>query len=83
MEDKIIIKYLKKRKEKGIDMLLQSYGGLITSIVRKQLHDLENYHDECIDDILLAIWDNISTFDNKGSFKSWIGSICKYKTIDY
>lgn len=83
MDDELIIKYLRRGKEKGLDMLLKKYGGLITSIVKKQLNPLGNYEEECIDDILLAIWDNIQNFDNTGSFKSWIGAICKYKTIDY
>ena len=83
MEDVLIIKYLKKKKEKGLEMLIEKYGGLITSIVKSRLYNFESYHDECIDDILLGIWNNIDSFNGKGSFKNWIGTICKYKTIDY
>jgi len=33
---------------------------------------------------LLAIWDNIDSFDeDKNSFKNWVAAISKYKSIDY
>lgn len=84
MEDELIIKLLIKRKEKGIDILVNQYRGLITSIVRKNLGQLSNYEEECVNDIFLSIWNNIDKFDkNKNSFKNWIGVISKYKAIDY
>lgn len=83
MDDELLIRYLKKKKEKGLEMLIQKYGGLIISIVENRLYNFENYHEECVNDILLGIWDNISSFNGKGSFKNWICTICKYKTIDY
>lgn len=84
MEDELIIKYIKKRKEKGMEMLIDSYRGLITSVVRKHLGVLINYEEECVSDVLLSIWDNIKSFDkNKNNFKNWICAISKYKAIDY
>lgn len=42
------------------------------------------YEEECIDDVLLAIWENIDYFDkNKNTFKNWIGAISKYRAINY
>lgn len=65
-------------------MLIDEYGGFITFIVRKYLGSLKNYEEECIDDVLLDIWNNINSFDeNKSTFKNWIGSIAKYKAINY
>lgn len=65
-------------------MLIGEYGGFITFIVRKYLGSLKNYEEECIDDVLLDIWNNINSFDEKKStFKNWIGSIAKYKAINY
>lgn len=79
-----MIKYIKKKKECGMEMLIDSYGALITSIVRRNLNNLKEYEEECIDDVLLSIWNNIDSYDQKkNQFKNWIGAIAKYKTIDY
>lgn len=84
LEDELIIKYIKKRKEKGMEILIDNYRGLITAVVRKHLGVLTNYEEECVSDIFLSIWDNIKSFDyNKNTFKNWVCAISKYKAIDY
>ncbi|MCR8745575.1 sigma-70 family RNA polymerase sigma factor [Romboutsia lituseburensis] len=84
MEDELIIKYIKKKKEVGMEMLIDKYRGLITAVVRKHLGVLKNYEEECISDVFLSVWNNIKTFDkNKNSFKNWVCAISKYKSIDY
>lgn len=84
VEDKIIIKYIKNKKEEGLKILIDTYGDYINTIVRNNLSSLPNYQEECINDIFLAIWTNIKSFDNnKNTFKNWIGVVAKYKTIDY
>ncbi|RDY29372.1 sigma-70 family RNA polymerase sigma factor [Romboutsia weinsteinii] len=84
MQDELIIKYIKKKKEIGMEMLIDNYRGIITVIARKYLGVLINYEDECVSDILLSVWDNIKSFDaGKNSLKNWICAISKYKAIDY
>lgn len=84
MEDALIIKYIKNKKEVGIDMLIENYRGLVTAVVRKHLGVLVNYEEECVSDVFLSVWDNIKSFDkNKNSLKNWICAIAKYKAIDY
>ena len=83
MEDKLIVKYIKSKNEKGLQLLLETYGGLIKGIVRKHLFSLDYYQEECINDILISIWNNIYSFDCKGSFRNWIVIISKFKAIDY
>lgn len=84
MEEKIIIKYIKNRKEEGLRLLIDNYGDYINTIVRNNLKSLSYYQEECINDILLSIWNNIDSYDKrKNTFKNWIGVISKYKTIDY
>ena len=79
-----MIKYIKKKKEKGMELLIDNYRGIITAIVRKHLGVLINYEDECVDDVLMSIWNNIKRFDSsKNTFKNWICAISKYKAIDY
>ena len=84
MQDEIMIKYIKKRKENGMEILIDNYRGIITSVVRKHLGVLFNYEDECVSDVFLSIWNNIKSFDsNKNTFKNWVCAIAKYKAIDY
>lgn len=83
MDDSLIIKYIKRKNEEGLELLLKEHGGLIKGVVHKNLKNINYYEDECIDDILLSIWDNINSFDCKGSFKNWIAVISKFKAIDY
>ena len=59
-----MIKYIKKKKEKGMELLIDNYRGIITAIVRKHLGVLINYEDECVDDVLMSIWNNIKRFDS-------------------
>lgn len=84
MKDKLIIKYIKKKNQKGMEILIDQYNGLITSVIRYHLGSLINYEEECVSDTLLAIWDNVEGFDqDKNTFKNWICAIAKYKAIDY
>lgn len=72
------------RNEKALDYVLDNYGWIIKAIVRKQLYNLESVQDECINDILLGIWNNIESFDkSKNQFKNWVAGIAKFKSIDY
>jgi RNA polymerase sigma-70 factor (ECF subfamily) len=84
MDDSIIVKFIKRRNEKGLELLIDNYGGLITSIVRKHLSNMQSYEEECIDDILLSIWYKINNFNKeKSSFKNWVAIVSKFAAIDY
>lgn len=75
---------LKKKNEKALEYVIAQYGGLIKAIVRKHLYNLESYQEDCINDILLGVWNNIDSFDsNKNTFKNWLAGVSKYKSIDY
>lgn len=81
--DSKIIQLIQSCDERGIQLLLEQYGGLIKSIVKKNLYHLESHLDECINDCLFGIWNNIHKYDSsKNSFKNWICVIAKYQSID-
>ena len=70
--------------EKALEYVLAIYGGVIKTIVKKHLYSLESYQEECINDILMAIWSNIDRYNpNKSSFKNWVAGISKYKALNY
>ncbi|MEW4227789.1 sigma-70 family RNA polymerase sigma factor [Priestia megaterium] len=84
MEDDWIVASIMRKKEKGLELLIDQYGGLITAIVRKHLGTLKSYEEECVNDVLLAVWHHIHRFDSeKNTFKNWVAAVAKYKAIDY
>jgi RNA polymerase sigma-70 factor (ECF subfamily) len=50
-----MIKYIKKKNQKGMEILIDQYNALITSVVRYHLGTLIGYEEECVSDTLLAI----------------------------
>lgn len=84
ISDDDLVKQLKQKNEQALEAVIDLYGGLVKSIVRKHLYQLESCQDECINDVLFAVWKNIDQYDkDRSSFKNWIAAISKYKSIDY
>lgn len=82
--DEEIYSLIKNRNEKGMELLINEYAALIKAIVKKHLYNLPQYHEECINDVYLRIWNNITGFDReKNVLKNWIAAIAKYRAIDY
>lgn len=82
--DEQIVRGIINKDKNALAMLIDSYGSLIKSIVGYHLSAFKLYQEECINDVLLSVWQNIKKFDSgKNSLKNWIGAICKYKCIDY
>lgn len=78
------INQMKKGNEKALEYVIDNYAWIIKTVLKKHLYKLENFHEECMNDCLLAIWKNIHYYDSeKSSFKNWIAGIAKYKSIDY
>lgn len=83
-EDRWMIRQIENRNEEGLKQLIDQYVGLLKSIIQKTLAYLPDYHQECLNDTLLAIWNNIDKYDEtKSSFKNWICVIAKYRAINY
>lgn len=75
---------LKQRDERALEYVIDSYGWIIKTVVRKSMYNLESHQEECINDILLGVWNNIESFDeSRNTFKNWLAGIAKFKSIDY
>ncbi|MDO5422350.1 MAG: sigma-70 family RNA polymerase sigma factor [Eubacteriales bacterium] len=84
INDQNFIKELKKHNEKALLFCIDRYAGLLNSIVSKHLYSMKDRQGECLNDIFLAIWENIEFYDEtKNSFQNWIAGIARYKSIDY
>lgn len=78
------ITQLRRYDEKALEFVLEEYGGLLMSIIRKHLFCLPGLQEECMNDVLFKIWKHIDQFDeNRNSFKNWIAGIARYQAIDY
>ncbi|MFS1515865.1 sigma-70 family RNA polymerase sigma factor [Bacillus sp. SCS-151] len=79
-----VVQQIKRKNEKAITFIINQHGGLLTAIIKRHLNYHQQDYEECLDDVLLSIWNNIDSFDTtKNSFKQWIAAIAKYKAIDY
>ncbi|MBE5959107.1 MAG: sigma-70 family RNA polymerase sigma factor [Lachnospiraceae bacterium] len=79
-----VIQQLQKKNESALMYVIDEYGGLIKSVISKNMSCLREEQTECMNDVLLAIWEHIESFDpSKNQFKNWIAAIAKYKAIDY
>lgn len=75
---------LRKHNEKALAYIIDTYGGLVKSIVHKHLYALPHYQEECMSDIFFQVWNNIQYYDcMKNSFQNWLAGVAKYRSIDY
>lgn len=82
--DEDLARLIASGDEYAFEELIRRYGGLIKSIVHYHLRDISMWQDDCINDILFKIWQNIDRFDaEKNNLKNWIGAVAKYRAIDY
>lgn len=83
MDDSKIISGIKKKKEAYLVAFVDKYGGILKASIIKTIGNREELVTEVLNDTLLAIWDNIDSFDNdRSSFKNWCAGVAKYKAID-
>ena len=78
------VEKLKRRNEKALEYVICEYGGYVKAAVNHNLAGLPEEMEECMDDVFMDVWEHIERFDEaKGSFKNWIVSIARFRSIDY
>jgi RNA polymerase sigma-70 factor (ECF subfamily) len=79
------IRLLKKKKTEALDYFVDNYSNLVFKVIISVLSsDKREEAVECLNDVILKVWNNISYFDDsKGNFSSWLIAITKYNAIDY
>ena len=83
MNENKIIKGIKKKDEKALKIFIDTYGPVMKASIYKVLTFNENLRMEVLNDSVLAVWDNIESYDSKrSSFKNWCAGIARYKAID-
>lgn len=78
------VEQMKMKNQKALEYVIDNYAWILKTVIKKHLYYLPNFYEECMNDCLLAIWENIDCYDSKkSSFKNWVGGIARYKSIDY
>lgn len=81
--EKNFIAQLRRGNEKALEYVVDQYGGFILAVVRKQLYQLPEQQQECVNDVLFAVWQHIDSYDEtRSTFQNWVGGICRFKAID-
>lgn len=83
------LRQLRRHNEEALVYVAREYGGIIRTVILRQLsqnpwlESRESYTEECINDVLLAIWQNADCYDPKqSSFENWIAGISRHKALD-
>ncbi len=75
MTDRELIELYNKRDESAVIHTKQNYGRLLTGLARNFLRSEQDV-EECVDDVLLAVWNNIPP-EQPENFTAYICRIAK------
>lgn len=82
MEDRLLCRMIEKDPEKGWEILMDQYTGLLFYIVRGILFDPRDT-EETVSEVFLEAWQKWQDFDgSRGSLKSWLAIIATRRAID-
>lgn len=83
------VRQLCRHNEEALVYVAREYGGIIRTVISRQLsqnswlESRESYTEECMNDVLLAIWQNADCYDPKqSSFENWVAGISRHKAMD-
>lgn len=85
MEDAELLHALLKTPQKGCELLLHDYTGLVLAIVRRKLSDRSpQEHEELVSDILFTFYQKREQIDlSRGSIRSLLVTMTARMCIDY
>lgn len=84
IDEKNLIKGLKRRDELSLKAFIHGYGGLMKSVIYPYFPNSPEDREEVLNDAILKVWQNIHAYDKTQSeFKNWCAAVAKYRAIDY
>ncbi len=81
-----VIKQLQRKNPAALEYLMDTYGSGVYGLVYRVLTGIGSKEDieECVSDVYVAAWENAWQYDaQKGSLKTWLLILAKYKALDY
>lgn len=86
MTDKELLGLLKSNAHKGLKALMEQYGGLVYSAVKRKLSGFgigETDIEACAADTFSEFYMDLDKFDlSKGSIKAWLCVIARHNAVD-
>lgn len=77
------IPLLCQKHEKALEYCMLHYGGLVKAVVHRYLGNLQQYEEECQNDVFFAVWNHIKAYDpEKNPFSNWIAGVARLKALD-
>ncbi|EGD48319.1 LOW QUALITY PROTEIN: RNA polymerase, sigma-24 subunit, ECF subfamily [Ruminiclostridium papyrosolvens DSM 2782] len=83
--DKKILDLLKNKPEKGLEKLIDTYSGLVYTIIYNKLSQCFSIEDieECVSSVFYEVYQNRSVIElKKGTLKAYIAVLSKRRAID-
>ncbi|MCH5268794.1 MAG: sigma-70 family RNA polymerase sigma factor [Lachnospiraceae bacterium] len=78
------VELMKQGNEKALQYFIEHDGWIVKSIVCHKLKGHETEQEECINDVFLAIWQNVSHYDsNRAAFTTWVSAVTRYRILNY
>lgn len=82
--EKNFVEQMKRKNEQALAFVINEYGWVLKTVVKRQMSTLPHLWDDCMNDILLAVWQNIDGFDpSKSTFSNWLAGVCRFKALTY
>lgn len=84
-EDEKILRVMKKDPSAGMEMLIDTYSGLISYIIRGRVSGncSEEDIEECVSDVFVEFYKQVDRIDlEKGSIKAYLATIARRRAID-
>ena len=78
-----LVMQLQFHNEKALEFLVMEHGERLISIIRKHLFTLPHLQQECLADTVGAIWNHIESYDDDNEFENWIGSVARYRCLEF
>ncbi len=83
--DKKLLDFLNNKPEKGLEKLINTYSGLVYTIIYNKLNQYLPVQDieECVSSVFYEVYKNRSEIDlSKGTLRAYIAVISKRRAID-
>ena len=78
------VELMKQGNEKALQYFIEHYGWIVKSIVCLKLKGHEPEQEECMNDVFLAIWENVSHYDSRrAAFTTWVSAVAGYRVLNY
>lgn len=86
MNDEQIISDIRNQNQEGLSYLIQQMQRNVYALCYKILGQIAMKEDleEVVSDVFVSVWEKIGDYDSeKGSLKTWVYIIAKYKALDW